>query len=323
MPTLYQLDKYQPPKNQAPSKVRRFPLYRRPAPKPAPAAPPAKDPPKEETPAPPPSTWSEWQLIKEPQWEGYWRASAQEDGELCPTSLAQVRPQALTVNPGGWHYHFTKDGKTIWEQKVPKTEAPIAATASAKTDGERVLFGQIPATAFTTAQAPSSRPTSTAGDGVSHTSLNGTSLSALSRDVRSLTLSGHSTSEAYATVRAQAASSSNPSRQSRSPQRQDRGDGTSNRASASASQSTGNHRDNHRNYSIVYSEEARASQTTGAVQEDRRDYHTSHKKRQGRHGAHTRSREAGGHQNTLGEIISAEKEKRFDAKKVVDNWQWG
>lgn len=77
---------YEPPKNQGPSKVYRFPLYKRqPAPEPAPAppAPPVEEPPKEETPAPPAATWSEWQYITDPQWEGYWRASALDDDGEC------------------------------------------------------------------------------------------------------------------------------------------------------------------------------------------------------------------------------------------------
>ncbi|KAJ4417058.1 hypothetical protein N0V82_006412 [Gnomoniopsis sp. IMI 355080] len=120
MSASYVMEKYQPPKNQAPSKVRRFPLYRRPDPKPAPTAPAATEPPKEEKPAPPPPEWSNWQFIKEPLWEGYWRASPLEDG--------------------GWHYQLTKDGKTIWEQKVPKPEAPKpeepkVSQASVKTEG--------------------------------------------------------------------------------------------------------------------------------------------------------------------------------------------
>lgn len=65
------------------AKVYRFPVYRRPAPvpAPAPAPPPVEEPPKEEKPAPPAPVWSEWQYIKCDQWEGYWRASGQEDGK--------------------------------------------------------------------------------------------------------------------------------------------------------------------------------------------------------------------------------------------------
>lgn len=81
-------EKKAPAKTKAPeNKVYRFPVYRRPAPEPAPAPapPPVEEAPKEETPAPPPPpVWSEWQYIKCDLWEGYWRASAQEDGQYTP-----------------------------------------------------------------------------------------------------------------------------------------------------------------------------------------------------------------------------------------------
>lgn len=327
MSASYLLEKYQPPKNQAPSKVRRFPLFRRSALKPAAAIPPAKETPKEEKPAQPTFEWSDWQFIKEPQWEGYWRASAQEDGKAPRAASVKKYPgQALTENTGGWHYHFTTDGKTVWEQKVPKPEAPKPSPALAKTDGERVLFGEIPATAFTTAhvkpQAPSSRPTTiTAGDSMSPPYSIDTTHSSLSHDPRSLTMKGHSTSEAHATLRAQASPSTNSSRKKRTSQRQDRDIGA--KDSNSSRKVISNYSDSHRSYSIVYSKEARPSRAASASQEAWRDYHASHKKRQGHHGALARSWEAGSHQNSIGEIVSAEKKKQFDAKKIVDSWQWG
>ncbi|KAJ4388863.1 hypothetical protein N0V93_006324 [Gnomoniopsis smithogilvyi] len=310
MSASYVMEKYQPPKNQAPSKVRRFPLYRRPVPKPVPTAPPADDPPKEEKPAPPPSNWSNWQFIKETLWEGYWRASPQEDG--------------------GWHYHFTKDGKTIWEQKVPKPEAPPAeapkpSKSSAKTDG--ALSEKTPTTAFTSAhimsRAPSLRATTTADDGINHPSSNDIVHSTRLYDIRALTLRGYSSSEASATVRAQEVSSISASHQRRPAQRQDGGIGTGNSSKDRKNINDNDDRDHYRDRPVLYSEEARTSQTASATQEGRRDYHVAHKKRQGRHRAVARSREAGSHQNTIGEVVSAEKKKQFDAKKIVDGWQWG
>lgn len=71
------LERYDPPKNQLPSKVHRFPLYRRQNPVPAPAPPSVK----EAKPEPPPDPkWSKWERIEGPQWDGFWRASLEEDG---------------------------------------------------------------------------------------------------------------------------------------------------------------------------------------------------------------------------------------------------
>lgn len=301
------MEKHKPSKNQVPSKVRRFPLYRRPGANPAALAPPTKEPAKQENPTPPSSNWSNWQFIKEPLWEGYWRASAQEDGELALRYSMSDDFECLTESTGGWHYHFTKDGKTIWEQKVPKPEmpkpeAPKPAAASSKTNGERVFSGEIPATALTTDHtvpwAPSSKTTITADDGIRYPFSNDTALSSLYYDLRALTLRGCSNSEAPV----------NKFRQKRAPQRQGRGIYTT--SSLKDRRFIINHRDTNRDYPIVYSEETRAPKTASAA-------------REGHHGALAGSWEAGRHKINIGEVVSAEKKKRFNAKKIVDIWQWG
>lgn len=92
------LQRYDPPKNQLPSRVHRFRLHQSQNPVPTPAPPPAK----EEKPALPPAPeWSSWQRIEGPQWEGYWRASFTESCTYYPHVTQQMR-FLLTTKPTSW-----------------------------------------------------------------------------------------------------------------------------------------------------------------------------------------------------------------------------
>lgn len=153
--------------------------------------------------------------------------------------------------------------------------------------------------------------------------------SSLPPKLRDLILRGHSSStsnnshQTSTTIRAQKASSTSyhdHHHQRSKEHRQDRSFGSGN---SIQDRKVINHRDNDRNRSVLHGEEAGTSQAAGAAKEGHWDYYASHKKRKGRYGASARSREAGRHQNTIGEVVSAEKEKKFNAKRIVDNWQWG
>lgn len=161
----------------------------------------------------------------------------------------------------------------------------------------------------------------TAVDGIINTSFNDTNQSSPIHDIRALTLRGYSKSEASATVRAQEASTATSFRQKRSAERQDRGIGAGD--STQDGKDVNYHRNNHRDHPIVYSEETRISKTAGAAKEGHWDDYAPHKKRQGRHGTLTRSWETGRHQNTVGELVSAEEERWFNAGNLMDSWHWG
>lgn len=73
-------------------KVHRFPLYRRShavaeeAPKEKEKEKEKKTEEKKEEATAPAPVWSAWEPIKDPQWDGYWRAKNDEDGKIsvCP-----------------------------------------------------------------------------------------------------------------------------------------------------------------------------------------------------------------------------------------------
>lgn len=206
-----------------------------------------------------------------------------------------------------------------------------------------MLSGEIPATAFTNAfilprAQALSRTTKTAkadNDMPYDPSFNDTiHYSSIPPKLRDLILRGHSSSsnssnsnshQTSTTIRAQKASSTSYHHHRGSKEhRQDRSLGTGDSSSNIQGREVINHhRDNDRNRSVLYSEKAGTSQAASSIQEGHWDYYASHKKRKGRYGASTRSWEAGRHQNAIGEIVSAEKEKKFNAKKIVDSWQWG
>lgn len=206
----------------------------------------------------------------------------------------------------------------------------------AKTEGEQVLSGEIPAPTASTnkfilhrAQALSrrTRNMTAADDDMHDPPFNDTiHYSSLPPKLRALILRGHSSSsnsdKTSTTIRAQKASSTSyhHHHQRSKEHRQDR----SNRSGNSIKdRKVINYRDNDRDRSVLHSEEARASQAASAAQEGHWDDYASHKKRKGRHGSFTGSWETGRHQDSIGEIVSAEKDKKFNAKRIVDSWQWG
>ncbi|KAF3770751.1 hypothetical protein M406DRAFT_326175 [Cryphonectria parasitica EP155] len=178
--TSYEVVKYESPKNQVPSKVHRYPVYRRAARKAlSPPSPPPPVPAPAPAPAPAPE-WSQWERVEGSKWDGWWRARPQEDG--------------------GWFYQFTKDGSTIWQQKPVPSETPEPSTASANTAGEDVMFGEIAATALALDPATITTTittTSTASNAMSYASGPAVAFTALGLpyEFSALTLRGNS--EAY------------------------------------------------------------------------------------------------------------------------------
>lgn len=346
----YYLETYQPPKNQLPSKVHRFPLYRRAKPAPA-APPPPPEPPKEkpkEKPAPAPE-WSKWQRIKGTQWDGWWRASGKEGVQhhiYRPFTFIIIPADQVYI--GEWTYQFTKDGTTIWQQKPVATEA----SSSAKTAGEPVRFGETAATALTPATntyalsqpspsllvPPSSSSTTamTVDDGMGYASYHDAAppiaLTARSESHDVSTLTVKTNSEDHPTTGAQASSPAHAADQIRPSQQSGGSDGYSNSthyqnyySSGGAHRHVGtrSHSYDQRN-SVFYSQEAHASSAASTAQKGDPEHHAAHKEeRKARHAASPRSQKANRYPKTIGEVVSKEKGKSFNSKSIVENWQWG
>ncbi|KAJ0116155.1 hypothetical protein J7T55_005101 [Diaporthe amygdali] len=305
--------------------VRRPSVEKSPPPASAPpsAKEPAKEPPKEpakeepkeeaketskekEAASPPAPEWSKWEPIEGAGWDGHWRAKAGEDG--------------------GWVYQFTKDFSTIWEQRpveaAPPTKASSASAstaASAPPAGEPVLFEETAAlaAAATAIQPPEQPPPSTnyvAGSGCACALCYydaAAALHSLPNDVANLTVSGnrdvsrHQHTQATTTTKSPSAT---PAEQGLVAAGQA---GYPTAAAAAGPSQEGAHRHSPGSTS--------AARSRGSKKSSRHHYHASHKSSHHRpHGADTATR----HPKEIGDVVSAEKEKKYDPQKIVDNWVW-
>ncbi|KAG6357092.1 hypothetical protein INS49_014969 [Diaporthe citri] len=318
--------------------VRRPSLEKSPPPAPAPPSvkEPTKEPPKEpkkeepkeeskepskekEAASPPAPEWSKWEPIEGAGWDGHWRAKATEDG--------------------GWVYQFTKEFKTIWEQK-PVEAAPSAksspasasasAAASAPPAGEPVRFEETaaPATAATTAiqpleQPPPSANYETAGSGcacalcyydaaaAAAAAASAAALSSLQGDVAALTLSGNrdaSHLHQYEYTQATTATEIPPSAA-------EQGLVAAGQASYPTAAVNPSQEVSHRHSPGA----ASAARSRGSKKSSRHYSHSTHKS--AHHRAHGPDK-AAHNPKEIGDVVSAEKEKKYDPKRIVDNWVW-
>lgn len=222
-------------------------------------------------------------------------------------------------------YQFTKDFSTIWEQKpveaapsAKSSSASASAAASAPPAGEPVRIEETAAldNAATAIQPPDQPPPSAnyvAGSGctcascyyaaAAAASASAAALHSLPDDVAALTVSGNRdashryhypyTQEGATTESAPAAG------QAGYP------------AAADGSSQEGPHRHS--------PGAASAARSRGSKKSSRHHHHSAHKPTHHRaHGADKAPR----HSKEIGDVVSAEKEKKYDPVRIVDNWVW-
>ncbi|KAK7721657.1 hypothetical protein SLS63_009440 [Diaporthe eres] len=298
------------------------------SPPPAPAAPSVKEPTKEkkeepkeeskeskepskekEAASPPAPEWSKWEPIEGAGWDGHWRAKATEDG--------------------GWVYQFTKDFKTIWEQKpveaapsAKSSSASASAAASAPPAGEPVRFEETaaPATAIQPLeQPPPSANYEMAGSGCAcalcyydaAAAASAAALSSLPGDVAALTVSGNrEASYLHHYEYTQAATTTEIP-----PAAAEQGLVAAGQASYPAAAVNPSQEVSHRHSPGA----ASAARSRGSKKSSRHYSHSTHKS--AHHRAHGPDK-AAHNPKEIGDVVSAEKEKKYDPKRIVDNWVW-
>lgn len=188
---------------------------------------------------------------------------------------------------GGWTYQFTKDGSIIWEQKPVAVPVPAPAPTEAKSSSTTTAThtaGEPVLFGETTATRATNDQASLPHQEPAATT---TALTSLSHDLSTLTLYQH--------------------REASDHRKQDR-------------------QGHHKRSAVVHHQEASTSSASQAQQGGRRQRHGGGR-RKGKAAAHddsgSRRRKADSHQKDLGAIVSAEKGKKFDAKTIIDKWQWG
>ncbi|KAG8159342.1 hypothetical protein KVR01_011003 [Diaporthe batatas] len=298
------------------------------SPPPAPAAPSVKDstkePPKEpkkEEPkeasqekdvAPPPAPeWSKWEPIEGAGWDGYWRAKATEDG--------------------GWVYQFTKDFSTIWEQKpveaappAKSSSASASAAASAPPAGEPVRFEETaaPAPASATAIPLPEQPPPSAG--YNETAESGCTCAFCYYNA-SAAAASHSLPDDFAAL---TVSGNRDASHSHHYQYTQATPATENPAAAAEQGLVAASQAGYPATAIHPSQEVTCRHSPGAASAARSrankkgSRHHSHSSHKPTHHRSLDSDKASRHPKEIGDVVSAEKEKKYDPVKIVDNWVW-
>lgn len=236
-------------------------------------------------------------------------------------------------------YQFTKDFSTIWEQKpieaaptAKSSSASASAAASAPPAGEPVRIEETaaPATAATATataiqpleQPPPSANYELAGSGCACASCyydaaaaaSAAALYSLPNDVAALTVSGNRDAShhqyQYQYTQAPATTESPPA----APAEQGliaAGQAGHSAAAVDPSQEVSHHRHS--------PGAASAARSRGSKKSSRHHSHSAHKSTH--HRAHG-SDKAARNPKEIGDVVSAEKEKKYDPKRIVDNWVW-
>lgn len=229
-------------------------------------------------------------------------------------------------------YQFTKDFSTIWEQKpieaaptAKSSSASASAAASAPPAGEPVCIEETaaPATAATATaiqpleQPPPSANYELAGSGCACASCYydaAAALYSLPNDVAALTVSGNRDAShhqyQYQYTQAPATTESPPA----APAEQGliaAGQAGHSAAAVDPSQEVSHHRHS--------PGAASAARSRGSKKSSRHHSHSAHKSTH--HRAHG-SDKAARNPKEIGDVVSAEKEKKYDPKRIVDNWVW-
>lgn len=236
-------------------------------------------------------------------------------------STSRRKKHAADSSLGGWVYQFTKDFKTIWEQKpveaVPSAKsssASASAAASAPPAGEPVRFEETaaPATAIQPLeQPPPSANYEIAGSGCAcalcyydaAAAASAAALSSLPGDVAALTVSGNreaSYLHHYECTQAATTTEIPPAA----------GQASYPAAAVNPSQEV-----SHRHSPGA----ASAARSRVSKKSSRHYSHSTHKS--AHHRAHGPDK-AAHNPKEIGDVVSAEKEKKYDPKRIVDNWVW-